>query len=99
MDTNKHLIFDNRGHLTTTLLNFLEENCDKNIIPIADEQGYRFDWKIIGLEFKKYFGFNNPIKPQDLDFAEWKEAIPEIRNLVNWISINILYPTKNIVRS
>ena len=99
MNTNKHLILDNRGNLSTTLLNFLKENCSKEFIPTIDEQGYRFDWKIIGIEFKKYFGFNNPTKPQDLDFVTWKKAIPEVRNLVNWISLNIFYPTKIIGRS
>ena len=57
MNANAHLILDNKGNLTTTLLDFLKENCSKEFIPIADEQGYRFDWKIIGIEFKKYFSF------------------------------------------
>ena len=29
----------------------------------------------------------------------WVKAIPEVRNLVNWISLNIFYPTKIIGRS
>lgn len=89
-------ILNNRGDLSDTLKAYFNKVCDKELMPKLTDQGFRFDWPIIGKEFENIFGYENVQKPQDLDFEKWIKAKPQVRSLVNWLSINLFYPTKMV---
>lgn len=95
----KEFIFNKRGELCDKLMEYFQRDCDKEFIPRLTDQGYRIDWRIIGLEFEKYFGWNLPIKPDNLLFKEWQKAIPQVRRWVVWISLNVFYPSKMLLRT
>lgn len=86
-------MFDQRGELCSKLKKYLARTCD--IIPtIENTNNWYFDWNIIGSDFEKWFGYNQPIKPETLDFETWESNIVPIREWINWVSKNIFYPTK-----
>ena len=101
------LVFDRRGDLCNKLKAFLLQECDKAYIPVCTDQGFRFDWRIIGLEYEKYFGYPHlgkdgtmyPIKPNDISFEVWQKAIPQVRKWIWWVSYKLFYPTRIIGRS
>lgn len=99
----KEIIFNNRGELCNKLIEQLNKDCNKRFIPVCTDQGYRFDWSIIGFEYQKYFGYPHmidnklyPIKPRDVEFNQWVKACNDVRTWINWLSIKLFYPTRMI---
>lgn len=95
-------VFNERGELCSTIIKYLERWVDKEFIPKHTNQGYRFDWQIIP-GFENYFGIDcidsNANKPLDISVDEWVLAKKQVQAWINWVSINIFYPTKIIFSS